>query len=256
MASLELAFSDLYTKVAEFLGLGSSPTGTDLTLCKNLVYRGYRKFLFPLEMNPRTGIRKTYVWSFRRQQGTLITEGDKWIYELPTDYAYIAGKLKFAAGENYPNPEIRSESQIIGMRTADNTTGYPRFYAIRAGKYYKDTGQTYEIILWPTADSAYTYLYPYVVNPPKPSADTDVFMGGVMASECILEHCLAVAETQEDDTIGIHTQLANELTIQLIQQDKMNHPVELGYCPDNSIYPSWSGIGRPPWRISDVEPDV
>jgi hypothetical protein len=63
-SDLQLTFSDIYTKVSEFLGLGSSPTGTDLTKVKDLTYRGYRRFLLP--KNVRNGQTRGYyrnsVW--------------------------------------------------------------------------------------------------------------------------------------------------------------------------------------------------
>ena len=40
--------------------------------------------------------------------------------------------------------------------------------------------------------------------------------GGVKSTEAILENCLAVAESQEDEVLGIHMQLAGKLTQDLI----------------------------------------
>jgi hypothetical protein len=249
MADLVLSFSDVYTKVSEFLGLGSSPSGDDLTNVKNITYRGYRRFLFPVD--PITG--KAYVWSFRAKTSKLITTGDQWEYELPDDFAYFTISPTFAAGDNYPNPDERSVSQIYSLRTADNTTSYPEYYALRMGDYDPQIGQVYEIVFWPTPDAAYTYTYEYIMEPEKPSNDDDVFIGGATASECILEMALAVAELQEDDTVGIHTQTAIGLLNQLIAEDKKRTPKGLGLNLDPSIYMQRRSIGRTAYRINDVD---
>ena len=248
MALLQLTFSDVYTKVSEFLGLGSSPTGTDLTKVKDIVYRGYRQFLFP--MHPRTG--KAYIWSFRRRTRTLVTEANKWVYELPEDFAPYLKRPTFIEGQNYPNPELTSEQIIYNNRTADNTSSYPQYAAIRAGDYSPQTGQVYELLFWPTPDAAYTYTYSYAFVPEKPVNDDDVFIGGAEASECILEMALAVAETQEDDTIGIHNQKAQLMLAQLINFDEKLAPPSVGLNVDPSMYEWWPGIHRPEYRIHDI----
>jgi hypothetical protein len=252
MANLNLTFSDVYTEVAEFLGLGSSPTGTDLTNVKNITHRGYRRFLFPVD--PIAG--KAYIWSFRRKTSKFITKSGQWEYELPDDFSYFTVEPKFAEGENYPNPESRSASQIYSLRTADNTTSYPEYYGLRTGDYDPQIGQVYEVVFWPTPDSAYTYTYEYIMEPVKLVNDDDVFIGGATASECILEMALATAELQEDDTVGIHTQTAVALVNQLIAEDKRRTPKNLGLNLDPSVIISRRGIHRPYYRVNDINYDV
>jgi len=248
MATLQLTFSDVYKKVSEFLGLGSSPTGEDLTKVKDIVYRGYRQFLFPI--HPVTG--RGYIWSFRRKVGTLVTEAGKWVYELPEDFSYFETKLTLIQDGNYPNPEYTSVSRIYEKRTADNTTSYPQYYGVRTGDYHPQTGQVYEIVFWPTPNAAYNYTYNYVFVPEKPANDDDVFIGGPEASECILEMALAVAEVQEDDTVGIHNQQAQALLAKLIRSDEKLAPSSVGMNTDPSITDSWPGIQRPEYRIHDI----
>jgi len=60
VSTLEQTFQNMYSLVGEFVGWGSSPAAGDVTKAKNLVYRGYRRFLQPINM--RNG--KPHVWSF------------------------------------------------------------------------------------------------------------------------------------------------------------------------------------------------
>ena len=52
--------------------------------------------------------------------------------------------------------------------------------------------------------------------------------------ECLVESCLAAAELQQDDTIGIHQAKFTELLIACVIRDRMKHSQELGYCGDAS----------------------
>ena len=45
--SLRLTFSDFYTKVYNFSVAPGTPTGDDLTAAQDIVYRAYRRFLYP-----------------------------------------------------------------------------------------------------------------------------------------------------------------------------------------------------------------
>ena len=249
MASMKWVFSDVYSSVSEFLGLGSSPTGTDLTKVKNLTYRGYLRFLSP--QDAATGM--PYVWTFMRQNFVLITESGKWEYELPSDFKQFYGDPKLSAGEQYQNPAMRQLDQVYSMRTNDDTTGYPRYFAVRAGKYTKDLGQRYEIVFWPTPDSGYQYNMQYVIEPPKVENDSDYFIGGAEASECILCCALAAAELQEDEIIGTQEQNAARMIGQLLSADKNNNASILGVMTDPSIIESSVGIQRENVRINDID---
>jgi len=84
VSTLEQTFKSVYELVGEFVGWGSSPAAGDITKAKNLVYRGYRRFLQPINM--RNG--KPHVWSFLKQHGTIITVSGQWQYDLPADFGY------------------------------------------------------------------------------------------------------------------------------------------------------------------------
>ena len=224
MADMKLQFSNVWTKVSEFLGMGSSPTGTDLTLVKDITYRGYRNFLNPIDI--QTG--KPYYWSFLLKYSTIVTTGGQWKYPLPSDYANILIEFIHDTQTGYPPIQKVNEKSILRRRIFSPWSTYPTSYAVTSGTYTKETGSKYEVWFYGEPNAAYIIPYWYIFEPEKVSADTDLFVGNILASEAILESALAIAETQEDDKIDIHTQLANEMVQKLIRMDKGTRPNILG----------------------------
>jgi hypothetical protein len=252
MADLKLTFSDVYGQVSDFLGLGLSPTGADLTKVKDLVYRGYRRFLTP--MNPKTGY--PHIWTFMKQNGIVKTKGGQYIYDMPIDFDSFYSSPSLEAGENYPNPSWASEYQVKTARNESETTGYPLIFNVRAGKYSKETGQRYEILFWPDPDAVYQYEFRYLINPIKPDGDDDVFIGGVRESEVILQCSIAAAELQEDEKLGVQEAKASQILTELVLHDAKRSPKYVGEVVDPSIMHVNFGIKRPEVRIKTVDFDT
>jgi len=231
MASMQWTFSDVYTKVAEFLGLGSSPTGTDLTKVKDLVYRGYMLFLLPI--HPRKG--NHYTWSWLEQEATLRTESGKWEYLLPSDFFKFCRKMEYDSTETkYPINEVTVRA-VMNNRAVSASSTAPTGYAVRTSKFDTRVGSTKELVIWPTPNAVYNLNYSYVITPEKPVNDTDLFIGGPLESEAILECCLAAAESQEDETAGIHTKNAYETISKMILADEGDSPTTVGFVQDTNI---------------------
>ena len=124
---------------------------------------------------------------------------------------------------------------IHQMRAGIESTGFPHYYALRTAPYTKEIGTTYEVVFFETPNDNYRLNYSYVFRPPKPVDDDDVFVGGDEASETILECCLAIAEIEYDDTIGIHNQVADRLIQQLIQDDTVLVADSVGMNIDTNV---------------------
>ena len=69
----------------------------------------------------------------------------------------------------------------------------------------------------------------------KPEDDEDYFIGGVLESEAILQCCLAVAENEQDEVIGVQTQKAVDMVQQLIRKDMGIAPDTVGEVQDGNI---------------------
>lgn len=231
MAQMTWNFSDIYTKVSEYLGTGSNPTGTNLTRAKDIVYRGYMSFLFPVRRD--TG--ELHVWSFLQKHGTLVTKSGQWKYPLPYDYRELVGSIEFEEDQGYPAIEKRSLSDIRAWRAKVSNDSYPSACAVAWGRYDLEKGQTKEFWFYPTPNDSYVLKYPYIFDPPKPTATTDVFVGGPEESEVILQCCLAVAEFQEDETLGPQNTKAAEMLTQLMFKDEQVAPDTVGMIRDPGL---------------------
>lgn len=241
MARLTLEYSDVWQKVSEFLGLtfsGTAPTGQDLTDVKAIVARGLRQFLYPIDA--RTGT--PHYWSFLEQYWTLNMLANQWKYALPLDYSDLLSKVIFDTGEWLPTVQKRSAMQIKEMRSISDSSGWPQFYAIVPSKYDLDTGSSYELWFYPKPSRAYSISMLYHIDPLKPTDDTDLMVGGISATEAILESCLSVAEHQDDDmATAHHTAKAAELIQALIRFDSGKIDTDL---VGNLYYDKvWRGIG-------------
>ena len=174
MARLTLSFSDVYCKVSEFIGWGSSPSGTNLTKVKDITYRGLRKFYYPTYIDPTTRKPKPYLWSFLKQYYSFTTVNNMWKYSLPADYSEMLTDISFDAGEGYLPLKERTPEQIIEMRTASDSDGVPEFYAIVPVKFGDDTGTFYELWIYPTPQGADFLQFFYKIDPLKPEDTTDL----------------------------------------------------------------------------------
>ena len=219
MARMTLSYSDLYTKVSNFLGLtatGTAPSGTDLTTCKDIVHRGIRQFLYPIDGRNE----KPYYWSFLSQYWSFTTANGKWKYALPIDFSDLLDDFSYEEDEGLPPLQKRSRQQIKRYGAISDTSGWPEYFAIVPVRYDIEIGTLYELWLYPTPGQSYTLSTFYQIDPIKLSATTDLAIGGISACEAILESCLGVAELQEEDSTSvIHQQKAEELIQKLIRFD-------------------------------------
>jgi hypothetical protein len=231
MASMKWTFSDVYQRVSSYIGTGSTPTGDDLTKAKDVVYRGYMKFLLPV--NPKD--EEIYIWSYLRQPWKLVLEPNKWEYPLPLDFERFFRKLEFEKEEQTASMIKTTESRIMSNRNNLEFNSYPEQYAIRTGKFDKSIGSTKDLIVYPTPTNRSILNCTYVMTPDKPESDGDFFIGGVLESDAILQCCLGVAENEQDEVLGVQTKKAIDMVQSLIRKDKGIAPDTVGQMVDGNI---------------------
>jgi hypothetical protein len=215
-SNLRITYEYLLQRVSDFIGLGSStPTGSNLTLVGDIVARGYRQFLYPVDM--RTG--DAYEWSFLRKLFVLPIKSAKWKYQLPEDFSEILSDPSFDDDDGYKSLNKITPQEMFNLRSGVVESSFPYYYAVVPVEGGLEVGTFDEMWLYPEPDASYNLKFFYKIDPLKPDTITHYLIGGVKATEAILESCLAVAEVQEDDTIGIHTQKAEELIQKLILVD-------------------------------------
>jgi hypothetical protein len=234
MANLRLTYSDIYTRISNFLGLtepGTAPTGTNLTTCKDICVRGLRQFLYPIDA--RTG--EYWEWSFLRPLHTMTLRDGKWQYQLPEDFSSIITHPTYSEDDNFKQMARTTPDNIMNLMAAGEVDYAPYYYAIVTSDYDPEIGECDEIWFYPKPDSKYNVQFFYKSDPTKVENAGEFLPGGVKSTEAILENCFAVAESQEDDIIGIHMQLAQKLTQDLIIIDsqKDGDDVVLGNLYDS-----------------------
>jgi len=230
MADMRWNFGEVYTKVAEYLGADVTDSD-DLATVKDIVYRGYMKFLMPV--SPKD--EEIYVWSWLRQPWKMALEPNKWEYALPKDFDRFYRKIEYDGVADGNVMSQVSERSIMRNRSNLEFTTYPYSYALRTAKFDKVVGSVKEMIVYPTPANRSVLNSTYVMTPDKPETTTDYFVGGPVESEAILQCCLAVAENQEDEKIGVETKKAIDLIQALIKKDKGEAPDTVGQVRDTGL---------------------
>ncbi len=241
MGSLALQYSDVYTQVSKFLRLSRTPTGDDLTLVKQITDRAYRNFLYPV--HPETGYLHT--WSFLRKRGSIKTVIGEHRYQLNDDFVSILTSPKLVNGENLRNPEYIDVTKYNGLRTKSVVTGTPTYYCVDIGDYHVELGQLHEVKFWRIPDAVLNYEYHYIFEPSAPENVADCFVGGVRASEVILQMAIAEAEKQEDEKTGGQIGAAEKLLFAYMAWDK-------AYAM-NAFGPGWDDARQVARPLSQIQ---
>lgn len=213
-STLTLTYSDLKASVGRFLGYGRTSgawTTEQAAEIEAAVQKGYRRFLTPDPIAPGDA---PHVWSFLCITATLTTVADQSENDLPDNYAYYDSPyIPYAPTTAYPAVKVIGEGQLLQKRAAGDITGRPLFAAVRPKSGTEDDsdeGQRFEVMWFPTPDSAYSLYWPIFILPDKLTASAPYPLGGSKHSDTIEELCLAAAEELEDDGPGIHSQRAAE----------------------------------------------
>ena len=219
MSDLRLSFSELYQEVEKFLGTyaSGSATAVDVTDAKFIVNRAYSRFV------------SYYDWTFLSQEKTLKTNDKQFRYNLPSEFNYLlSNEMSFDDNEFYRECTQRSTKQIREMRADDVYNNYPLFFALQAGSYTKETGQQWELQFYPTPNSNYLLHYFCKITPQKLENDSDVPIGGPEMSDCLLELCLAYAESYKDERQAVHHALLREILSPAKVMDSRRRSAHLG----------------------------
>ena len=167
MPTLDLNYLEIYTAVSNYLGLGNpTSVAAELVKVKNIVKRGYRKFLMPSDASTvitsgsKRSAPKPYRWSFLRQTTTLSTVVGQETYTLPTGYNGMIIPFKHTQDDTF-NP-IHVPLEVIYQKKSESTNdSYPLYFAIKEGDFDKIVGRVREVIFYPVPDLVYTYFYTY-----------------------------------------------------------------------------------------------
>ena len=232
MSELQLNFGEIYARVSDYLSTGVTPTGAALANAKALTYRGYRRFLLPKYV--RNG--RMHTWSFLRQEATIQTESTIWQYPMPPDFQYFWYAPEYGEDSNFPTPRPVTMRRMVELRSAISSPSYPQYWSLSTMPYDVTVGTRYQLVIHPPANGVHTLLFGYITIPNKPTADDHYFIGGALASECILECALAEAEAQDEDGVSTtHHVRAKDMLHSCIELDLRRVPKTAGSANRNEV---------------------
>lgn len=238
--TLTLVYSDFQKHCGEFLGFGRSGwDATETAQLDEFIQSGYRRFLMPPKL---PGEETAHEWSFLTPTTTLTTAADDDDYDLPDNFGGLLGGMTFSDMPGGAPIPLCSDAQIRTMKAQIDTSGKPRFVAIRPKAFVSATGQRFEAYFYPTPDAVYTISYSYNAILSKLDGSTNTRpLGGPMHVDTILEAILAAAEATMDDNVGIHEARFQERLQASIARDRQGMtPNDLGYNGNGPRVSTWA----------------
>ncbi len=220
-SELSVAYADLLSVVAAFLGYGSDSaawSADQRAEVDRYVQAGVRRFYYP----PASGGSEVgYAWSFLNPVATLSTVADLAEQPLPSDLGRVLGHFHYEESEHRRSIVLVSETRLQELRSRQtSSTGHPEFACVRHKAKDPARGQRLEAAWWPTPDATYDLTFRYEAFSGKLSDDNPYPLGGMRHAELIVQACLAVAEQRANDERGLHSEEFERLLAAAIQQDR------------------------------------
>jgi len=166
---------------------------------------------------------------------SITTEG---LYGLPDDFGGWGGSIVLSPDDNAgPRIQIVPDEHIRYLRQeGSDTVGTPRYASLLPRAFTPETGQRWDMRLWPTPDGEFTLQYRKFIQYDKMAA-THYVAGGPPAAEALRLCCRAEADARINDATGQWEQRAQQALVNAIAWDRSNGPEFLGYNGDGSDGP-------------------
>ncbi len=172
---------------------------------------------------------------------------------VPDAFDAVSGDsdLNFIHGEELCDPVIQLHDTVIRRNEqSDPCFDRPVVYSIRTLKFDPTVGSRKTIAMYPTPDKAYTLRCPMILRPTMITAVNNNPVGSEALSNVILTACLAAAEMNFGDKIGLHSNRLPQLLASAVEVDRLRtSPTSLG--PDMP-----AGESRPTsyedWRANRI----
>lgn len=248
-SGLSIDLTGLRNAVCQYLGFGltyASASTDEQTLIDRQVDQGLRSFYQP---TPLQGERISHIWSFMQPEFNCSIAPDTDAVDLPDDFGGFTGSLYLSSDDLGWEPlkltgigQVLKERQLAGGTAG--VTGAPRLLAVMPIATNGSSGQRYSLQFWPSADAAYTIKGIYYCNPYQLGTSTPYPMGGQPHAETLREACLAVAEREVNDVVGVHSQtFERRLAASVCLDRRLSSPQSFGMNSDK-------GVNRRPtlWR--------
>lgn len=251
-STLSISYTDLRRAVGRFLGYAEDAAAWDdreAADVEEAIRSGVRTFYSPPMV---TGDRVPHQWSFLRPRAALTTAPGQADYDLPDDFAAMAGSLAFAPPERHPEIRVVAEPLLRRMGQAVQQNAVPAYACVRPVAPAADAGTRWTLTLSPTPDGIYTLAYRYLVQAQALSEENPYPHGGARHAETILQSCLAAAEVRMDNRRGEQYARFLELLAASVMHDRREgEPDYYGYNGDASDPAAQSaGVRRAGARVT------
>lgn len=233
--SLGLTKRILSRKIGEFLKYGAHDgtwTAAQQAKVADVLRDGLRKFYDPVAL---PGQNLPHDWSFLAPVGQLQLQSGVYEYDLPADFAMLAGSLTYAPGTNvlYPPIAIRSEFDVRHELQYTDAASRPFMAAVRVKPSDGGTGTRYQLIVYPSPDGNYDVSFRYKINPLELESDVALPLGGQAHAQTLIEACLAAAELSVGGAPGPHeAEFTRRLVASVGHDLKVTCPDTFGYLGD------------------------
>jgi len=230
--SLLLGYAELMQEVGAWLGYGRDIvrlTRDQKIATDAMIQAGLRSFYW------QPGIQ----WSFLQPLITVVTADGVDNVPLPEDYAGIVGHITFVSTTTtYSKIMHVSEGQVREqLALHPGLEGIPTIACVRPLSMAPTSGQRFTLGLFPKPDAVYTLRLQINVAPGKLSDKNPFPYGGPVHSETIKAACLAAAEKEMGDTVGVMAaKYAECLSASVASDARMHRGQYLGYNGDPSSF--------------------
>lgn len=169
-----------------------------------------------------------YDWHFLRPALVLNTASSVPTVDLPSDFGYLLGPLEHASDSGYPKVQLTSDDRIREQRVLSDSTGVPRLAAVRPKPFVESGPRGYELELYPTPDGTYALSAQYSISSQSIFNTDGQPYGADTHSLCIIEACLAAAESSVTDTQGLHEGRYRDELGRAVREERRRAPEYLG----------------------------
>jgi len=229
-STLSISYPDLMKAVRIYLGYDPESSEDDAKV-DSFVQSGVRNFYYPHAVD---GVDAFFEWSFLKPRTTILTVADQEDYDLPDDCARVLDRLFFDSDYHYSPVPIVSVAEILDCRQSTETTGTPQLAAVQSKTSTGSDGQRLEILFWPMPTGGTTLHYRYEAYQGKITTALPYPLGGMKYSELVKKSCLAVAEQEANDEIGIHSQQFERALVAATKRDALSEAHSFGQMGDKN----------------------
>lgn len=184
--------------------------------------------------SPLEGERTSHTWACLRPITIIQTETGKGDADLPDDFGGMTGDIQYVNNESSRIVKVTPAEILEMRRQADDTTGYPRYYAITPQRSEGTRPQRWTLMLHPIPQDNYELKVEYKSDPLNIGDSFPYPLGGQMMADALVASVICVAEEVLSDVHQgpAYATFLQKLRTAIYQDRQENFTGNLGYNGD------------------------